>query len=112
VYATADEAGQAQTTGLQSKHVLEKNGTTMTDQITYIDGLGRVRLANGMAHIELVAAFPSEEENKVDVRPVHNLVIPLGQFVKLCSDMANNLARMEEKGIITRKEPQGAGAGQ
>jgi hypothetical protein len=76
----------------------------MTDQITYIDGMGRVRIANGMAHIELVAAFPTEEDNKVLVRPVHNLVIPLGQFVKLCTDMANNLRLMEEKGIIKRRD--------
>jgi hypothetical protein len=76
----------------------------MTDQITYIDGMGRVRIANGMAHIELVAAFPTDEDNKVQLRTVHNLVIPLGQFVKFCADMANNLRVMEEKGIIKRRE--------
>lgn len=76
----------------------------MTDQITYIDGMGRVRLVNGMAHIELVAAFPGEDDSKVHVRPVHNLVIPLGQFVKFCADMANNLRAMEEKGIIKRRD--------
>ncbi len=79
----------------------------MTNQITYIDGLGRVRIANGMAHIELVAAFPSQDktEDKVDVRAVQNLVIPLAQFVRFCGDMAANLKHMEDKGIITRKEP-------
>lgn len=76
----------------------------MSDQITYIDGLGRVRIANGMAHIELVAAFPADEEGKVNVRPVHHLVIPLGQFIKFCADMANNLKVMEQKGIIKRRD--------
>lgn len=76
----------------------------MSDQITYIDGMGRVRIANGMAHIELVAAFPGDDDSKVNVRPVHHLVIPLAQFVKLCADMANNLRLMEEKGIIKRRE--------
>ena len=80
----------------------------MTDHITYIDGLGRVRIAGGMAHIELVAAFPASDgaQDKVDVRPVQNLVIPLGQFVRFCSDMAANLKHMEDKGIITRKAPE------
>jgi len=77
----------------------------MTDNITYFDGMGRVRITNSMAHIELVAAFPGEDETKVDVRPVHNLVMPVAQFVKFCSDMAANLKHMEEKGIISRKAP-------
>ena len=80
----------------------------MSEQITYIDGMGRVRIANGMAHIELVAAFPGEDETRVEIKPVHNLVMPIGQFVKFCADMAANLQHMEEKGIITRKAPEAA----
>lgn len=79
----------------------------MASELQYIDGIGSVRVANGMAHIELVVVSPpSTEGQQMQVRPVQQLIMALPQFVRFCSDMANQLSRMEEKGLITRKQPE------
>ena len=78
----------------------------MASNIQYVDGIGSVRVANGMAHIELVVVTPpTTEGGQMAVQPVQHLIMALPQFVRFCSDMASQLNRMEEKGMITRKQP-------
>lgn len=76
----------------------------MAGDYKYIDGVGSVRVVNGMAHIGLVVVEPPAAEGQQPVvQHVENLVMALPQFVRLCAEMAGHLKRMEEKGIITRK---------
>jgi len=74
----------------------------------YIDGVGAVTVANGMVHFDLVALRPpASKEQKARVEPVHHLVMPLPQFVRLCADMSGHLKKMEESGMITRQPADG-----
>ena len=77
----------------------------MTDGFQYIDGVGNVSVVNGMAHIDLVVVRPPVVEGgEPRVDSVEHLVMALPQFVRLCAEMAGHLQRMEEKGLIARKE--------
>ena len=70
----------------------------------YIDGMGHVAVAAGMAHMDLVVIKPPlVDGQKPQVEVVQRLVMPLPNFVSLCAEMAGHLQRMEEKGIISRK---------
>ena len=71
---------------------------------SYIDGVGNVAVVNGMAHIDLfVVRPPAAEGQQPQVVSVQHLVLPLPQFVRMCTEFAGHLQRMEEKGLITRK---------
>ena len=71
---------------------------------TYIDGLGSVRVANGIVHIELVTVMPPAGEGQTAKPEVaSHLVMALPQFVRLCAEMGSQLQRMEQKGLIARK---------
>ena len=77
----------------------------MTSDFRYVDGVGSVHVVNGMAHIELVVVRPPAGEGQPSrVEPAQHLVMPLANFVRLCAEMAGHLHRMEEKGLIKRKE--------
>ena len=74
----------------------------------YIDGVGNVSVANGMAHIDLVVVRPpAVEGQQPQVESVQHLVMPLPNFVRLCAEMAGHLKRMEDKGLISRKARAG-----
>jgi hypothetical protein len=78
----------------------------MTTNIQYIDGIGAVRVANGMAYIDLVVVAPAAADGQpAQAKTVQQLVMALPQFVRLCSEMSGHLVRMEEKGLIKRKAP-------
>jgi hypothetical protein len=71
----------------------------------YIDGVGNVSVVNGMAHLDLVVLTPpAGEGQQPQVHPVQHLVMPLPNFVRLCAEMAGHLQRMEEKGIIKKRD--------
>ena len=73
----------------------------------FVDGLGSVRVANGMAHLDLVTISPSTVEGQPPQAVVtQRLVMTLPHFVRMCAEMAGNLQRMESKGLITRNAPQ------
>jgi hypothetical protein len=77
----------------------------MPDTFHYIDGVGNVSVTNGMAHIDLVVVRPGTSESQpARIEPVQHIVMTLPNFVRLCAEMAGHLKRMEEKGLITRKE--------
>lgn len=76
----------------------------MTGGYTYIDGIGKVRVANGMTHIDLVVvAPPAVDGQPPQIQPVQHLVMPLPQFVHMCAEMGNQLKRMEEMDFISKK---------
>jgi hypothetical protein len=74
----------------------------------FVDGLGSVRIVNGMAHIELVTLAPAAADGQPPRAEVtQRLVMTLPHFVRFCSEMANQIQKMEQKGIITRNKPSG-----
>lgn len=76
----------------------------------YVDGIRRVSVMNGMAHIEMVVVEPSaEKEGERQVTPVQKLVMTLPQFIRLCADMASQLKRLEDQGVITREPTANSG---
>lgn len=79
----------------------------MSSGFQYIDGVGNVSVVNGMVHIDLVVVRPpAAEGQQPQVEPVQHLVMPLSQFVRLCTEMAGHLQRMEERGLIRREMPK------
>jgi hypothetical protein len=78
----------------------------MAGEVHYIDGVGRVTVVNGLAHIDIVAVVPPTQEGAPPQAAVtHRFVMGLPQYVRMCSEMAGHLTRMEEKGLITRQGP-------
>ena len=78
----------------------------MTGELHYIDGVGRVSVVNGAAHVDLVAIVPpGQDGGQPQMAVTHRLVMGLPQFVRMCAEMANHLRQMEEKGLITRNKP-------
>lgn len=81
----------------------------MADGIAYVDGVGRVTVVNGLAHIDLIAVIPpSKEGEQAHPEVAQRLVMGLPQFVRMCAEMAGHLQRMEEKGLIKRNPPANA----
>jgi propanediol utilization protein len=81
----------------------------MSEQVSYIDGVGRVTVVNGIAHMDLVAVLPPVQEGaQAQVVVTHRLALGLPQFVRMCAEMAGHLQRMEAKGLITRTPTQAA----
>lgn len=77
----------------------------MSSGFQYIDGVGNVSVANGMAHIDLVVVRPpAAEGQQPQVEPVHHFVMALPNFVRMCAEMEGYLLKMEQKGLITRRE--------
>jgi hypothetical protein len=77
----------------------------MDSTISYIDGVGRVTVVNGVAHIDLVTVIPAAQEGgKAQVQVSHRLAMNLPQFVRLCSEMSGHLQSMEAKGLIRRND--------
>ena len=72
----------------------------------YVDGIGSIRVANGVAHIDLVTLIPPPTDGAQPKAEVtQRLVMTLPLFVRMCAEMAGQLQRMEERGIITRNKP-------
>jgi hypothetical protein len=59
---------------------------------------------NGLAHIDLVTVIPPAQEGvQAQIQVAHRLAMSLPQFVRLCTEMAGQLQKMEEKGLIKRE---------
>ena len=81
-------------------------------EISYVDGVGRVTVVNGMTHIDLVTIVPPPQEGaQAQIHVAHRLVMALPQFVRMCAEMAGHLQRMEQQGLIKRNAPPAAGTG-
>lgn len=76
----------------------------MATGVSFIEGIGSVNVANGLAHFDLLTVIPPTAEGEQPrVMVAHHCVMALPQFVQLCVAMEAHLRGMEEKGII-RKE--------
>ena len=79
----------------------------MAGEVHYIDGVGRVTVVNGLAHIDIIAVLPpAQEGGQAQAAVTHRFVMGLPQYVRMCAEMASHLARMEERGLITRQAQQ------
>jgi hypothetical protein len=79
----------------------------MTSSYQYVDGINNVSVVNGMVHLSLVVLSPAAGEGQQPaVHVVQNLVMALPQFTRLCADMGAHIQRMEERGLIQRRQPQ------
>ncbi len=73
---------------------------------SYVDGIGRVTVVNGLAHVDLVVVIPPAQEGGTPQAQItHRLVMGLPQFVRTCSEMASHLNKMEQQGLIKRNDP-------
>jgi hypothetical protein len=72
----------------------------------FVDGLGSVRVSNGMAHLELVTVSPPHGDGQqARAEVTQRLVMTLPHFVRFCAEMAGQLEAMEKQGLITRNKP-------
>ncbi len=79
----------------------------MAADFQYIDGISNVSVVNGMVHLSLVVLQPpAGEGQQPTVQVVQNLVMALPQFARLCAEMGAQVQRMEERGLIQRRQPQ------
>lgn len=70
-----------------------------------VDGVGNVSVVNGIAYIDLVVTRPpATEGQKGQIEVVQSLAMTMPNFVHLCEEMANHLQRMEQKGMIKRRD--------
>lgn len=77
---------------------------SVAENLSYVDGIGRVTVVNGLVHIDLVAAMPpAQEGGQTQIQVTQRLVMGLPQFVRLCSEMSGHLQRMEGLGLIKRQ---------
>ena len=76
----------------------------MAGELHYVDGVGRISVLNGAAHVDLFAIIPpAQGSDQPQMAVTHHLVMGLPQFVKMCADMGTHLRTLEEKGVITRQ---------
>ena len=74
-------------------------------QFEYVDGVGNVSVVNGMAHVDLIVVRPPVADGQQpQLEVARHLVMTLPSFVRLCSEMAGHLQKMEQKGLITRRK--------
>jgi hypothetical protein len=77
---------------------------SVAENVSYVDGIGRVTVVNGLVHIDLVAAVPpAQDAGQTQILVTHRLVMGLAQFVRLCSETSGHLQRMEGLGLIKRE---------
>lgn len=70
-----------------------------------VDGVGNVSVVNGVAYIDLVVTRPpTTEGQKGQVELVQSVAMTMPNFVRLCEEMSSHLQRMEQKGMIKRRE--------
>lgn len=84
----------------------------MDDSISYIDGVGRIWLHNGVVRLELVAFEGRPDGQQPVSRRTQELAIALPEFVRFCLAMTGSLQDMERQGIIRREAGQSESAQQ
>ena len=73
--------------------------------ISYIDGVGRVSIVNGIAHIDLVNIIPpTKDGEQPQVMVAHRIAMALPQMIRMCADIAGHMQRMEQQGIFKRTD--------
>ncbi|RVU35106.1 hypothetical protein EOI86_19995 [Hwanghaeella grinnelliae] len=77
---------------------------------TFIDGVGEVRLSEGVIRMDLLAMSPTTRDKEGNPVPefVEQLVMSPRAFMRLVGALSQTLQGMEEKGLISRTEQQAA----
>ena len=72
----------------------------------FVDGIGRVLVANGVTYIDLVSIEPPNEPGaQPEVIITQRLVLTLPHFVRMCTEMTRHLEALQHKGIISPPQP-------
>ncbi len=85
-------------------------------QQTFIDGVGEVRLSEGIVRMDLLSMSPTrrDDENRPEAEFVEQLVMSPRAFMRVVAALSQTLKGMEEKGLINRnsadEEPADAAA--
>jgi hypothetical protein len=77
---------------------------------TFIDGVGEVRLSEGVIRMDLLAMSPTGRDQDGNPVPefVEQLVMSPRAFMRLVGALSQTLQGMEDKGLISRGESQAA----
>lgn len=77
---------------------------------TFIDGVGDVRLRDGVIRIDLLALSPTrrDEENNPVPQFVEQLVMSPAAFGRMVSALGQTVSQMREKGLIKNEEESAA----
>lgn len=77
---------------------------------TFIDGVGEVRLSEGVVRMDLLAMSATRRDDDGNPVPefVEQLVMSPRAFMRLVGALSQTLQGMEEKGLITRGEAEAA----
>lgn len=76
----------------------------------FIDGVGEVRLSEGVVRMDLLAMSPTMRDDNGNPVPefVEQLVMSPRAFMRMVGALGQTLSGMEEKGLITRGEAEAA----
>jgi hypothetical protein len=83
----------------------------MADQShTFIDGVGEVRLSEGVIRMDLLAMSAIRRDDKGNPVPefVEQLVMSPRAFMRVVAALSQTLQGMEEKGLINRAAAESA----
>lgn len=77
---------------------------------TFIDGVGEVRLSEGIIRMDLLAMSADRRDDDGNPVPqfVEQLVMSPRAFMRVVGALSRTLQGMEEKGLISRGEEQAA----
>lgn len=81
----------------------------MAGGISYIDGVGRIWIHDGVVRMELLALEGKPDGEPPIPRRAQELAITVPNFVRFCLAMTASLQDMEKKGIIRREAGQSGG---
>lgn len=83
----------------------------MADGISYVDGVGRIWIHEGVVRMELFALEGQPDGEQPTPRRTQELAITLPNFVRFCLAMTASLQDMKKRGIIRREAGQSDPAG-
>ena len=78
---------------------------------TFIDGVGDVRIRDGVVRIDLLALSPTRRDQQGNPVPqfVEQLVMSPAAFLRMVSALGTTVRQMQEKGLLRSAEGEGGG---
>ena len=79
---------------------------------TFIDGVGDIRLRDGVVRMDLIALSPTRRDDQGNPVPqfVDQLVMSPAAFLRMVGALGNTVRQMQEKGLL-RAGGEGDGSG-
>ena len=76
---------------------------------TFIDGVGDIRLRDGVVRMDLLALSPTRRDDKGNPVPqfVDQLVMSPAAFLRLVNALGGTVRQMQEKGLLRSGEAAG-----